>query len=86
MSVRERLIVTFDAFGTLFTPREPIAKSYATIARKYGLSGFSDDQIASRFRESFRNESQKAPNYGKKTGMAAPQWWSNVCYISPLHT
>ncbi len=82
MSVRQRLILTFDAFGTLFTPRESIAKSYADSARKCGLSGFTDDQIALRFREAFKQESKSNPNYGKESGMDAPQWWSNVCSSS----
>lgn len=51
MSNSKRLILTFDAFGTLFTPREPIGKSYARIARKHGLGGFTDDQIESSFRD-----------------------------------
>ena len=78
MPARERLILTFDAFGTLFKPREPIAKSYADTARSCGLSGFTNDQIASSFRDAFKEESRRAPNYGKKIGMAAPQWWTNV--------
>ena len=28
MSRHKRLVLTFDAFGTLFTPREPIGKQY----------------------------------------------------------
>ena len=79
MMMKERLFLTFDAFGTLFTPREPIAKSYAITARKYGLSGFTDDEIALRFREAFKQQSKFSPNYGKKTGMEPRQWWSDVC-------
>lgn len=76
----KRLILTFDAFGTLFTPREPIAKSYADTARKFGLSGFTDDEIASAFRDAFTCQSRNAPNYGRKVGLNAGQWWSNVWY------
>lgn len=28
MSKYKRLVLTFDAFGTLFTPREPVGKQY----------------------------------------------------------
>jgi hypothetical protein len=73
-----RLVLTFDAFGTLFTPRESIGKSYANVARSYGLLGFTDDQIANNFRDAFKKEQDKAPNYGKQVGMGASQWWSNV--------
>lgn len=76
----KRLVLTFDAFGTLFTPREPIAKSYADTARKYGLSGFTDDEIASAFRDAFKRQSKNAPNYGRKVGLNAGQWWLNVWY------
>lgn len=44
-------LVTFDAFGTLFTPRKPISKQYGEVARQYGLQGFSDDDISISFRE-----------------------------------
>lgn len=81
MSVKKRLIITFDAFGTLFRPREPIAVSYARIARECGLSGFSDAQINKRFRSAFKQESWNNPNYGKERRIGAPQWWSNVCSI-----
>ena len=75
---QRRLVLTFDAFGTLFTPREPIGQSYADAARRHGLSGFTNDQIASTFRDAFKQEQNKAPNYGKQVGMEPPQWWSNV--------
>ncbi|KAL6718984.1 hypothetical protein ACLMJK_003219 [Lecanora helva] len=77
MPPKGRLLLTFDAFGTLFVPRESIAKSYADAARKYGLSGFSNDDIALQFRKSYKEQSKNAPNYGKKIGIAAPEWWSN---------
>ncbi len=84
MSRTKRLILTFDGFGTLFTPREPIAKSYADAARKYGLSGFTDDEIGSSFREAYKCQSNIAPNYGKRVGLNAVQWWSQVRYPSRL--
>ena len=73
-----RMLLTFDAFGTLFKPCEAIGKSYANVAREYGLSGFTEDEVESSFRNAFKNESTKAPNYGKRAGMGASQWWSNV--------
>ena len=59
MSVAKRLIIdsgkpvllTFDAFGTLFKPRESIACLYAQGARRHGLSGFSDKEIGDSFRK-----------------------------------
>ena len=46
----QRICLTFDAFGTLFHPRERIGKQYADVARQHGLSGFTDDEIDDGFR------------------------------------
>ncbi len=43
------LVLTFDAFGTLFHPRQPIAQQYAEAARMHGLSGFTDQDIEASF-------------------------------------
>ena len=45
------ILLTFDAFGTLFTPRKPVESLYTETARKHGLSGFTDQDIGTRFRE-----------------------------------
>lgn len=51
MTAKKRAIVlTLDAFGTLFTPREPIAQQYGYVARRHGLSGFTDEQVGTTFR------------------------------------
>jgi len=42
----------FDAAGTLFEPREPIARSYARLARRFGLDA-PEDAIATQFRHAF---------------------------------
>jgi REG-2-like HAD superfamily hydrolase len=75
---KKNLLLAFDAFGTLFTPRQPIATQYGDVARRHGLSGFRDDELQASFRRAFKEESTLHPNYGKKVGMKAPEWWSNV--------
>lgn len=54
------LLLTFDAFGTLFTPRMPIAKQYAMVAQRHGLF-VNEDDLHHSFRqgESCYFESQK---------------------------
>ena len=52
MKSKRGTLLTLDAFGTLFTPREPIAKQYGDAARRRGLRGFSDDDVGSSFRKS----------------------------------
>ena len=42
----------FDAAGTLFESREPIGRSYARIAREFGLD-LSEDVVAASFRRAF---------------------------------
>lgn len=51
MTPKVSTLLTLDAFGTLFTPREPIAKLYGDTARKYGLTGFSNDDVGASFRK-----------------------------------
>ncbi|SLM34869.1 HAD-like domain [Lasallia pustulata] len=75
---RKSLCLTFDAFGTLFHPRQPIATQYAAAAREHGLSGFTDVEIGRRFKDAYKAESTKHPNYGRAVGMGAEQWWANI--------
>jgi putative hydrolase of the HAD superfamily len=42
----------FDAAGTLFESREPIGRTYARIARQFGLD-VSEDAVAASFRRAF---------------------------------
>ena len=51
MSVKKRLVLTFDAFGTLFRPRDSIGKAYAEVAKKHGLAGL----IPCHLNENFKN-------------------------------
>lgn len=51
MMSKKNLFICFDAFGTLFTPRKPVAQQYSEVARTFGLGGFSDDDIAKSFKE-----------------------------------
>lgn len=44
-------LLTFDAFGTLFHPRKPIGLQYAEVARKHGLSGFTNEEVGASFRK-----------------------------------
>jgi hypothetical protein len=81
---KKNLLICFDAFGTLFTPRKPVAQQYSEVARSFGLGGFSDDDIANSFKKAFKHESKTNPNYGKKTGMGAEKWWGNVSRINLL--
>ena len=82
---RPNLLLCFDAFGTLFRVKQPIAQQYGEVARQCGLTGFSDDDVQLSFRKAFKNETELHPNYGKTTGLGATRWWTNVnCALLPL--
>lgn len=78
MPRKPNLLLCFDAFGTLFTPKRPIAQQYGEVARSFGLGPFSDDQVAKSFKAAFKNEAKRNPNFGKDDGMNAEMWWTNV--------
>jgi len=48
---KRNLLICFDAFGTLFTPRKPIAQQYGDVARACGLGGFSDEDVGASFKK-----------------------------------
>ncbi|KAK4239511.1 hypothetical protein C8A03DRAFT_32367 [Achaetomium macrosporum] len=82
---RRNLLLCFDAFGTLFKPRQPIAEQYAAVARECGLNGFTTEQLQAAFKTAFSGESKAHPNYGRATGMGAEKWWTNVIHKTFQH-
>lgn len=47
---KKNLLICFDAFGTLFKPRQPIAKQYAEVATALGLRDISEDAVEKAFK------------------------------------
>ncbi|KAL1874016.1 hypothetical protein VTK73DRAFT_570 [Phialemonium thermophilum] len=86
MPSKRHLLLCFDAFGTLFKPRMPIAQQYAEVARQCGLIGVAEHQLQDAFRAAFKSEAKAHPNYGRATGMGAEKWWANIIRktFSPL--
>ncbi|KAK4570303.1 hypothetical protein LTR86_002383 [Recurvomyces mirabilis] len=80
MSPKRHLLLCFDAFGTLFTPKRPIPQQYGDVARSLGLTGFTDDQVHSSFRAAFKAEAKKNPNFGKANGLDPTTWWTNIIH------
>ncbi|CAK4031909.1 uncharacterized hydrolase [Lecanosticta acicola] len=78
MPPSRNLLLCFDAFGTLFKPRQPIGQQYADVARSFGLGGFSNDDVAKSFKEAFQKESKANPNFGKANGLNPEKWWTNI--------
>jgi hypothetical protein len=75
---RRNLLLCFDAFGTLFHPKRPVAEQYATVARQCGLEGITTQQVKASFKTAFSEESKAHHNYGRASGMGAEKWWTNV--------
>lgn len=47
---KRNLLICFDAFGTLYTPKRPVAEQYGEVARSLGLGGFSDEDVTKSFK------------------------------------
>ncbi|KAK0915698.1 hypothetical protein LTR91_010370 [Friedmanniomyces endolithicus] len=75
---KRNLLICFDAFGTLFKPKRPIAQQYGEVARSLGLSGFTDDQVSKSFSAAFKHETKENPNFGKSNGLNSTTWWTNI--------
>ncbi|CAI7605819.1 unnamed protein product [Penicillium glandicola] len=79
------LLLTFDAFGTLFHPRLPVPEQYAATAHKFGLSrtAITPDKLEIAFRDTFRAQARQYPNYGRADVLRGQyggprQWWGEV--------
>ncbi|OAR05881.1 hypothetical protein LLEC1_05664 [Akanthomyces lecanii] len=83
---KRNLLLCFDAFGTLFTPKGSVAQQYAHVARQCGIADFSDQELETHLMAAIRQERKLNPNYGRPTGLGATRWWTNVIHrtFAPL--
>ncbi|OQD69447.1 hypothetical protein PENPOL_c002G03196 [Penicillium polonicum] len=79
------LLLTFDAFGTLFHPRLPVPEQYAATAHQFGLSRttVTPDKLKTAFRDTYRAQMHQYPNYGRSDVLRGQyggprQWWEEV--------
>ncbi|KAE9984526.1 hypothetical protein EG328_008554 [Venturia inaequalis] len=78
-SLRQKhLLLTFDAFGTLYTPRTSISRTYANTAKNYGIQNVNEAELAVSFKRAFKSASKQFPNYGKTSGLKLQEWWAYV--------
>lgn len=84
-STPRTLLLTFDAFDTLFHPRKPVPEQYATTAHAYGLSKteITPDKLKAAFKDVYRVQMKKCPNYGRADVLRGQyggprQWWEEV--------
>lgn len=85
LAARKNLLLCLDAFGTLFTPSVPVPVAYARAAAQHGIDcGDTENarEVGARFKDAFKDESKRNPNYGRATGLGAEKWWGNVSVLS----
>ena len=76
--VKRNLLLCFDAFGTLFRPKQTVAIQYCEVARQYGVSGFSEKALESSFLAAVKAQMKAHPIYGRSSGMGSTKWWTTV--------
>lgn len=80
------LLLTLDAFGTVFHPRRPVPDQYAEAARAFGLprsTSITPDRLKTAFQSTFKKQSRTHPNYGREEVLRGRyggprQWWEEV--------
>ncbi|RAH82032.1 haloacid dehalogenase-like hydrolase [Aspergillus japonicus CBS 114.51] len=79
------LLLTIDAFGTIFHPRDPVPQQYASAAHRFGLprATVTADRLQSAFKAVFKAQSRAYPNYGRAQALRGEyggprQWWEEV--------
>jgi len=72
--------IFFDAAGTLFDAREPVGRTYARIAREFGLDA-TDDEVTRGFRRAFGQAPELAFGPGRPPAelrLREREWWRDV--------
>lgn len=79
------LLLTFDAFSTLFHPRRSIPETYSSVAHSYGLidPAIAPARLQEAFKNAYKAQSKAYPNYGRDQVLRGEyggprQWWSSV--------
>ncbi|NXS90789.1 HDHD3 protein, partial [Jacana jacana] len=70
-------LLTWDVKDTLLQLRRPVGESYAAEAQAHGVR-VQPEALSRSFREAYRAQSQRFPNYGRGRGLSSHQWWVDV--------
>ncbi|KAL3468481.1 hypothetical protein BJX64DRAFT_6465 [Aspergillus heterothallicus] len=76
------LLLTLDAFNTLFHPRYPIPAQYAASASTFNIP-ISPSTLQPAFKAALKAQSDTHPNYGRELAVRGEyggprQWWEDV--------
>lgn len=78
----QTLLLTLDAFNTIFHPRQHVALQYTEIAKAAGFisQNVTPESVQAAFKVAYKRETASRPNYGRNTpGFGGPrEWWANV--------
>ncbi|KAE8152232.1 hypothetical protein BDV25DRAFT_170644 [Aspergillus avenaceus] len=92
MSRPRSLLLTLDAFGTIFYPHPPVPEQYASAAHNFGLpqTVITPERVQSAFKTVFKAQALARPNYGRADVIAGRyggprQWWDEVIRGSFTH-
>ncbi|EJS44238.1 YMR130W [Saccharomyces arboricola H-6] len=69
------LIVTFDAYNTLYATKLPVMEQYCIVGRKYGIEA-SPLTLTKNFPNVFKKLKEDYPQYGKFSNIEPEEWWS----------
>ncbi|OJZ91238.1 hypothetical protein ASPFODRAFT_41646 [Aspergillus luchuensis CBS 106.47] len=79
------LLLTLDAFGTLFYPHPPVPEQYAATAHEFGLppATVTPQKLEAAFKDVYRAQCERWPNYGRADVLYGKyggprQWWQEV--------
>ncbi|CAI7676466.1 unnamed protein product [Penicillium pancosmium] len=79
------LLLTFDAFGTLFYPNPPVPEQYATVAHEFGLprDTVTPQKVKEAFKDVYQAHAKRWPNYGRADVLRGKyggpqQWWGEI--------
>ncbi|KAJ6111899.1 hypothetical protein N7523_007960 [Penicillium sp. IBT 18751x] len=90
LSIRRTLLLTLDAFGTIFYPRPPVPEQYTATAHEFGLSAVTAPKLTTAFKDVYRAQAKRYPNYGRADVLRGKyggprQWWEEVIRGSFAH-
>ncbi|XP_066466800.1 haloacid dehalogenase-like hydrolase domain-containing protein 3 [Tiliqua scincoides] len=70
-------LLTWDVKDTLLRLRIPVGKTYAAEAQAFGVH-VQAEALNRSFRQAYKAQSDRFPNYGLSQGLTSKQWWVDV--------
>ncbi|KAI0465087.1 hypothetical protein LJB42_000305 [Komagataella kurtzmanii] len=78
VKVVKPLVVSFDAYDTIYEPVAPVHQQYHAIVTRYKGNWPSEEEISTRYRQHYSQLCQEYPNYGKSAGWPIEKFWKTL--------